>query len=252
MNAARTFRLTVAYDGTDFHGWQKQPGLRTVQGELERAAAVALAMEGVVVQGAGRTDAGVHARGQVASLTAATHLPARGVRAFMQRALPRDVYIVDASEAAPGFHARHSARGRRYTYRLLDARDVLHQRYAWTLPHPVDGEALARSAEPLVGEHDCSAFEAKGSTQVHPVCRVTLAQWTRWEAGWAFDVAADHFLYHMVRNLVGTSLRAQRQRDPAGHMAAVLASRQRSRAGATVPPHGLCLEAVTYDEEPNR
>lgn len=249
MNGERIFRLTVAYDGTDFHGWQKQPGLRTVQGELERAAAEALTMEGLVVHGAGRTDAGVHARGQVASLAAPTDLPARGVRAFMQRVLPRDVYIVDAREAAPRFHARHSARSRRYTYRLLDDRDVLHQRYAWTLPHPVDGDALARSAEPLVGEHDCSAFEARGSTQVDPVCRVTLARWTRWEFGWRFDVAANHFLYHMVRNLVGTALRAQRQRDPAGHMAAVLASRQRSRAGATVPPHGLCLEAVLYDDE---
>jgi tRNA pseudouridine38-40 synthase len=245
----RIFRLTVAYDGTGFHGWQKQPGLRTVQGELERAASEALLTEGIVVHGAGRTDAGVHARGQVASLAAETDLPPRGLRAFMQRALPGDIRIVDAAEPGPGFHARHSARGRHYAYRLLDVPDVLLGRFAWALPHPVDGAALASSAAPLLGEHDYSAFAAKGSSEVGPVCRVTRACWSRWEGGWRFDVAADHFLYHMVRNLVGTALRAQRERDPAAHVAAVLASRDRARAGATVPSHGLCLEGVTYDEE---
>ncbi len=249
MNASRTFRLTVAYDGTDFHGWQKQPGLRTVQGELERAAAEVLGEEGIVVYGAGRTDAGVHARGQVASFASATSLPARAVRALMQRALPADVRVVDASEAAPGFHARHSARARRYAYRLLDREDVLDDRFAWAPPRRLDGEALARSAAPLVGTHDCSAFEAANASETNPVCRVTLARWVRWESGWRFDVQADHFLYHMVRNLVGTALRAQSESDPAAHVAGVLASRDRARAGATVPPQGLCLEAVHYEGE---
>jgi tRNA pseudouridine38-40 synthase len=243
----RVLRLTVAYDGTGFHGWQKQPNLRTVQGELERALAQALGTEDIVVHGAGRTDAGVHARGQVASLTTAAPLPARAVLALTQRALPDDVRLVDASEAPAGFHARHSARARRYAYRLLDREDVLQGRFAWVPPMPIDGDALARSAEPLLGEHDCSAFEAAGSTPGRPVCRVTQARWRRWEGGWRFDVQADHFLYHMVRNLVGTALRAQREPDPAAHVAAVIASRDRARAGATVPAHGLCLEGVSYE-----
>jgi len=249
VSAGRTFQLTVAYDGSAFHGWQKQPGLRTVQGELERAAAEVFAMDGLVIHGAGRTDAGVHARGQGASLTVDTDMPPRGVRAFLERALPADVRVPDAIERPAGFHARHSARGRRYTYRLLDVHDVLYGRFAWTLPHAVDGAALAGCTGPLLGTHDFSAFEAKGSTVVNPVCRVTEARWSRWDGGWQFDVSADHFLYHMVRNLVGTSLRAQRERDPAAHVAGVLASRDRSRAGATVPAHGLCLESVTYQED---
>ena len=249
VSQPRVFRLTVAYDGTNFHGWQKQPGLRTVQGELERAAGEVFGTEGIVVHGAGRTDAGVHARGQGASFVASTAWPVSGVRGHMQRALPRDVRIVDASEAAHGFHARHSARARRYAYRLLDRHDVLYARIAWPVPHPVDGGGLARSVEPLLGEHDCSAFGALGSSQVNPVCRVTLARWSRWEAGWRFDVTADHFLYHMVRNLVGTSLRAQRDPDPAARVAGILASRNRALGGPTAPPHALCLEAVSYEGE---
>jgi tRNA pseudouridine38-40 synthase len=167
--------------------------------------------------------------------------------ALAQRVLPDDVRVVEASDAPAGFHARHSACARRYAYRLLDREDVLHGRFAWAAPMRIDGDALVRSARPLVGEHDCTAFESTGSTPGRPVCHVTRASWSRWEGGWRFDVEADHFLYHMVRNLVGTSLRAQREPDPAAHVAGVLASRDRARAGATVPAHGLCLEAVSYD-----
>lgn len=248
MTAARTFRLTVAYDGSAFHGWQKQPDQRTVQGELERALAAVLGREELTVNGAGRTDTGVHARGQVASFVAETSLPASGILALARRLLPDDVRITAASEAPAAFHARHSARARRYAYRLADRDDVLVGRFAWAAG-PVDGPALASATSVLLGEHDCSAFAAKGSSDVNPVCRVRRASWSRWEWGWRFDVEADHFLYHMVRNLVGSALRAQREHDPAAWMRAVLESRERSRAGATSPPHGLCLEAVTYDEE---
>jgi tRNA pseudouridine38-40 synthase len=247
--AEKVFRLTVAYDGTDFHGWQRQPGLRTVQGELERALARALEVDQVTLHGAGRTDAGVHARGQVASVSAVTHLPAAAVRARAQRELPADLRLVGAAEAPAGFHARHSARGRHYAYRLLEREDVLYGRFAWHPRRTVDGDALARSVAPLEGEHDFSAFEAAGSSPANPVCRVVEARWTRWEGGWRFDVRADHFLYRMVRNLVGSSLEAQSQADPAGRMAGVLASRDRARGGATVPAHGLCFEAVLYDGE---
>jgi tRNA pseudouridine38-40 synthase len=243
----RSFRLTVAYDGTDFHGWQKQPGQRTVQGELERAVAHALGAESVTVNGAGRTDAGVHARGQVASFGADTALPARAIAALATRALPADVRIVAAAEAPEGFHARHSARARRYAYRLLEADDVLLGRFAWWPMRPLDGEALNRAVAPLVGRHDCSAFEAAGSSPANPECAITLARFERCEGGWRFDVKADHFLYHMVRNLVGTALRAVSRPDPGAHVAEVLASRDRARAGATAPAHGLCLEAVDYE-----
>ncbi|MFN8588086.1 MAG: tRNA pseudouridine(38-40) synthase TruA [Candidatus Eisenbacteria bacterium] len=249
MSHARTFRLTIAYDGTAFHGWQRQPECRTVQGELERALAVALATESMPVQGAGRTDAGVHARGQVVSFRAETRLPARAIAVRAQRELPPDVRIVAASEAGAEFHARHRAIARRYEYRLLDEADVLFDRFAWRPPRRYDGDGLARAATALVGEHDCTSFEAKGSSPAAPVCRIAHAMWRRWERGWLFDVQADHFLYHMVRNLVGTSLQLSRDPDPAGRMAGVLAARDRAAAGATAPPQGLSLEAVYYEGE---
>ena len=246
---ARTFRLTVAYDGTAFHGWQKQPGVRTVQGELEGALAAVLEHPGVVVPGAGRTDAGVHARGQVASFRHETHLPARAFPPLLNRSLPRDMRVTSASEEAPGFHARHSARARRYRYQLLSRLDVLAERYAWA-PHALPPlAALAATAEPLAGTHDCTAFQTASRTPADPVCRVHSARWSAREDGVCFEVVADHFLYHMVRNLVGTALAAARKPDPAAHMRAVLESRDRRLRASPAPPHGLSLEQVYFEGE---
>ncbi|MCC6348068.1 MAG: tRNA pseudouridine(38-40) synthase TruA [Candidatus Eisenbacteria bacterium] len=241
--------MTVAYDGTDFHGWQRQVGLRTVQGELEQALTKVLGGEPVTVNGAGRTDAGVHARGQVASFRAGTNLPARAVAALAGRELPGDVRLVEAREADETFHARHSARARRYAYRLLESDDLLLGRFAWWPMKPLDGEALNRAVAPLIGRHDCRAFEAAGSSPVRPECDVRLARWERCEGGWRFEVKADHFLYHMVRNVVATALRAASLADPAAHMAEVLASHDRARGAGTAPARGLCLEEVEYGNE---
>lgn len=258
MTEARTFRLTVAYDGTDFHGWQRQPELRTVQGELERALNEVLGDDAgpletgggpVTLNGAGRTDAGVHARGQVASFRARTVFPGFAIGPMAQKRLPRDVRVVRSEEASPGFHARHSARARRYEYRLLDAHDPMYGRFAWFPARRYEGDGLERSATALVGTHDCTSIGAKGSSPVSPICRIDHAVWRRWERGWLFDVQADHFLYHMVRNLVGTALWVSRDADPAGRMAEILASRRRSDAGPTVSPRGLSLEGVTYEGE---
>ena len=245
----RTFRLTVAYDGTAFHGWQRQPGVRTVQGELEAALERVLQGGAVTTAGAGRTDAGVHARGQVASFAHPTHLPARALPPLLARELPGDMRVTTAVEAPDGFHARHSARGRRYVYRLLAAPDLLAERHAWAPPRLPPLALLAASAAPLAGTHDCSAFQAVGSSPADPVCRIERACWTACEGGVAFEVAADHFLYHMVRNLVGTSLAAAAAPDPGAHMRAVLDSRERGRAGITAPPQGLSLEQVYFEGE---
>jgi len=244
----RTLKLVVAYDGTDFHGWQVQPGQRTVQGVLQAALSEMLD-ETVETQGAGRTDAGVHARGQCASFTTRHALPLRAFVPRLRRLMPADARVVAAAECASGFHARHSARARRYSYRLLDRDDVLRSRHAWHPPHPFDAGRLEGATRVLEGRHDCSSFASSGSVASTPVCHLYRARWSRWEAGVQLDVVADHFLYHMVRTIVGTALGASREREPARAMRRVLAARDRSAAGATAPPQGLVLEQVFYPDE---
>jgi tRNA pseudouridine38-40 synthase len=241
----RTFRVTVAYEGTAFHGWQRQPELRTAQGEFETALSDVFG-ETVTTVAAGRTDAGVHARGQVASFRLDTRLPARAIVPMLRRRLPSDLEALEAAETDPGFDARRSARARRYAYRLLDREDVLFRRVAWHPRRPLDADALERAVRALEGEHDFSAFEASGSSPTRPVCRMARAGWRRWEGGLQLDLVADHFLYHMVRNVVGTALAVMHAADPAAAMRAVLQSRRRSKAGATAPPQALCLEEVFY------
>ena len=245
----RTVRLTVAYDGTAFHGWQVQPRERTVQGVLGEALRQVLGVDEMKLPGAGRTDAGVHARGQVASFELAGTLPVKALPHLLNRRLPDDLRVRDAREAPRGFHARHSARGRRYAYRLLREPDVLMGRIAWAPPGGYDAAGLARATRVLEREADFSAFRATGSTPSPPTCRVRAAHWSAWEGGVRLDIVADRFLYHMVRNVVGTALAAAASADPAGVMAEVLASRDRARGGVTVPARGLCLEEVFYDAE---
>ena len=238
--------MVVSYDGTGFHGWQKQPGQRTVQGVLEDAVHRVIADDTVAVAGAGRTDAGVHARGQVASFSAATRLPATALPPLLGRCLPSDVRVRAATEVPDGFHARHSARGRRYAYRLLREDDLLRARTAWWPGRPVDPDALARATSALECEADFSAFQSSGSP-ASPRCRVSRATWSCCGPVVRFDVVADHFLYHMVRTMVGTALAVARSDDPRGAMRAVLDSRDRARAGVVAPAHGLTLEEVFYD-----
>lgn len=244
----RTIRLDVAYDGAAFHGWQVQPRQRTVQGVLEEALKVALG-ETVRLKGAGRTDTGVHARGQVASFATATSLPAQAMAPVLRRHLPADVEVRRSREVESDFDARHSAVARRYAYRLLDQPDVLLKRYAWHPGGRPDGDRLAAAVRPLEGEHDCAALAASGGSAVRTVCRIHRATWRRWESGLQLDILADHFLYHMVRNLVGTAIALSKRPDPAAAMSALLTSGDRSQAGATAPPEGLCLEQVYYPGE---
>ncbi len=248
MSEARTFRLTVAYDGTAFHGWQKQPEVRTVQGELEAALSRVLGGE-IKTAGAGRTDTGVHARGQVSSFVHDTTLPAQALPHVVNPLLSPDMRIMDAVDAPAGFHARHKAIARRYEYRVLTRPDLLRDRTAWTPLSAPPLEVLQAAVQPLHGTHDYSAFQSTGSESADPVFALHVADWREAEGGFAFDVVAHHFLYHMVRNLVGTAFAAAKHDDPAAHMRAVLESRDRRRAGQTVPPKGLSLEQVYYEGE---
>ena len=248
MSPLRTFRLTLAYDGTAYHGWQKQPQVRTVQGELEVALARVLG-EKVMTAGAGRTDTGVHARGQVVSFKAETDIPAHAFTYLVNRHLTDDARVMAAVEAPEGFHARHSARARRYEYRVLTSPDILRMRSAWCPKVCPPLEVLQAVAAPIRGAHDFTAFQAAGNDQAVATCDVRLAEWRAIEGGMAFDVVADHFLYHMVRKLVGTAFEAAGTSDPVGHVTDVLTSRDRRRAGRMVPAHGLSLEQVYYEGE---
>jgi tRNA pseudouridine38-40 synthase len=230
-----TYRLTVAYDGTDFHGWAPQPRLRTVAGDL----AAGLAVDPGALTVAGRTDAGVHAEANVVSLDAPRLAPLRAVN----RRLPGDIALLDL-ERADGFDARADARARSYVYRLLLAErpDPFRSRYELHHPKPLDEAALRRCAAVVVGRHDFRAFTPTETEHVFFDRTVLAAGWQRDGDRLEFRLTADALLRHMVRVLVGTMLERP---DPA-HLAELCAGAPRSAAGRTAPPHGLTLVSVAY------
>ena len=245
----RSFKLTIAYDGTEFVGWQRQATGVSIQGLLEEALGV-LDGRDVAVVGAGRTDAGVHAIAQVAGVTLERDIDAPTLVRAVNARLPPTIRVTDASEAPPAFHARFNARAKTYRYRIWNAEvmNPFERAYAWHIPSPLlDERAMADAAHVVEGRHDFAAFQGAG-TEPHSTERTVFrSELVRHDGLITYEISGDGFLRHMVRNILGTLVDAGRGRLPPSGMADVLASRDRARAGKTAPAEGLFLVGVEYD-----
>lgn len=245
----RTLLFTLAYDGTEYVGWQRQPAAAgtSVQGLVEDAHAEFAGHASVA--GASRTDAGVHALAQAASVTSNAEQPVDVIRRAMNATLPQDVRVLDVKEMPRGFHARYHAKRKSYRYRV-DPSPVqmpFQRRYAWHLPYPYDLEAMRDAAARFVGRHDFASLQAAGSDvlgTVRTLTRVDVAEHR--DGTLAIEVEGDGFLRHMVRTVAGTLMEVGHGRRPAHAIDAMLASRDRGQAGRTAPAHGLFLVKVSF------
>lgn len=247
----RNIKLTLAYDGTCYHGFQEQrgTGLPTIQEVLEKCLCE-LAGRNVQVIGASRTDAGVHARGQVINFDATGwNIPAERIPLAVNGLLPVDIAVLEALEVPDLFHSRFSARAKEYSYTVYNSRvpDPFLRRYSYFFPRPLDIEGMAEAASYLQGEHDFSAFKAEGSPVKSTVRRLYGISIEPGGNMLQFVLRGDGFLYNMVRIIVGTLLEVGLTKYPPKTVLEILFSRDRARAGPTAPPQGLCLMNIWYE-----
>ncbi|MBE0595482.1 MAG: tRNA pseudouridine(38-40) synthase TruA [Gemmatimonadales bacterium] len=247
-----SFYAVLHYAGQGFAGWQSQPHTRTVQSEVEGALA-RLAGHRVVCHAAGRTDAGVHALGQVVSFTMPRAWAPDDLLRALRAVTPDDLWVARVGVAFPGFHARRDARSRRYRYVVgcdAAAFSPFRRPFEWALGLPLDGDALAAAATAIRGEHDFRAYAAVGQDKPHYRCDVSRAEWAaRPDAhGFIFTIEADRFLHHMVRFLVGTMVDAARGRRPLEDVARLLTITENRETSPPAPPQGLYLVHVSYPQ----
>jgi tRNA pseudouridine38-40 synthase len=247
----RTLKLTLAYDGTAYAGWQVQPGQRTLQGTLE-AALAKITRETIRVTASGRTDAGVHALGQVVSFHTESSLPADVFQRALNAELPDDMVVLAAAEAPAGFHAIRDAVRKRYRYLLHDGRvsDVFRRHEVWHYREPLDAAAMHRAAQALLGKHDFRSFESawQRTSSVRTIFDISVVRGRSGDENLiALEVEADGFLYNMVRAIVGTLVEVGRGTRGESWSAEVLAAQDRRTAGMTAPPQGLFLLRVEYN-----
>lgn len=248
----KNFRLLIEYDGSAYHGWQRQKADTTIQGEIESAVA-GLTGKPITLIGSGRTDAGVHARGQVANFHSETRLPSGTIQRGLNALLPDDIVILECREVPDAFHARFDTKSKTYCYSILNrlVPAAIGRQYAWHIPQRLDKDAMRSALRHIVGVHDFKAFEGAGSQQLSTVRHMMRADLIEKPNGRIeFLFTADGFLKHMVRNIVGTVVDVGRGRILADAVPGIRDSADRSLAGATAPGHGLCLMEVCYDDEP--
>lgn len=243
----RNIKLTVAYDGSAYHGFQRQANALSIQEVLEERLAKILGHP-LKMTGAGRTDSGVHAYGQVVNFYTTGTIPSERIPAAGKGLLPNDIVIVKAEEVAPEFHARYSAKSKIYIYRVLTGRaaDPFTRNFAWHIPQALNTSAMHEAARIILGEHDFSAFRAAGGPPVSPIREIFDASCRQNGREIEFLFWGNGFLYHMVRNLVGTLINVGLGKLSAEGFRGVLAGCDRTKAGITAPPQGLYLKEVIY------
>jgi tRNA pseudouridine38-40 synthase len=244
----KNFKLTIEYDGTDYHGWQRQKSVRTFQQEIEKAICTMTGRK-IAVVGSGRTDAGVHALGQVANFKCTTHLKPEEFFRGLNSLLPKSIVIRSCEQVHQNFHARYDVKSKTYQYRILNRKlpAAIQRQYAWHIRQRLDLAAMDRAAGHLVGRHDFKAFEGTGSPRSNAVRHVLTANFCRRDQDYlVFEIKADGFLRFMVRNIVGTLLEVGKGNISPQAFKEILASQDRSRAGATAPAQGLFLMEVEY------
>jgi len=245
---SRTVRIDLAYDGTDFHGWQMQSSLRSVQGDLEKMA-TRLLDRPVMPIGAGRTDAGVHALKQTAHITGLSEKEVERLERALFRLVPDDITILNVREVSNDFSARFSAVWRRYRYNMAWGRNIFQRRGEWQLNCDLDRAAMDRGAESLLGCHDYRSFCKMSSWKEDNHCDVTEARFEWWDDGAVFHVQANRFLHHMVRNMVGALVEVGKGEITVDDMIATLAACNREDTGTMAPARGLYLADVGYPDE---
>ena len=247
----RNLKLVLSYDGTEFSGWQIQPGAATIQGALALAIG-RVTGENILPQGSGRTDAGVHALGQVASFGTQSPIPPENLVIALNDILPGAIRVLEASEVPGEFHARKSARAKTYRYRMYRGAicSPFIARYVWHYPYPLDEDQMQEVAGMIVGEQDFTSFAAvdpeRGREEMSNVRQIFSSSWERQSDEFVYTVRGNGFLHHMVRNLVGTFVLAGKGALRASDLTRILEARLRSAAGATAPASGLCLVNVEY------
>ncbi|HXH28997.1 MAG TPA: tRNA pseudouridine(38-40) synthase TruA [Candidatus Polarisedimenticolia bacterium] len=248
----RNLRMTIAYVGTRFAGWQVQPGRETIQGILQDRIG-AILEEPIRIEGAGRTDAGVHARGQVANFMTASRIPTEGLRRALNARLPEEIRVTAVAEAEAGFHARSDARGKEYRYTLFRGQVLspFEAPFAVQVRGGFEVEPMRAAAGRLLGRHDFTSFASSHCRVIGRERTIVLSE-LRVDASGDFveyRVRADGFLQHMVRTIAGTLVDVGRGRREAGDMTAILRARDRRAAGPCAPARGLVLERVFYGED---
>lgn len=243
----KNIKLIIAYDGTEFSGWQIQANGRSVQQEIEEAISRVF-KEKQRVFGASRTDAGVHARAQTANFKLSSAVPIKNIPAALNAVLPGAIAVVKAAEVPETFHSQHDARTKIYRYYVVNSvqRDPFLDRYTWRMPYPLNIPIMRREAKSLIGKHDFKSFQASDTKERSSVRTVRRLAVRKNGSSIIFDIEADGFLYNMVRNIVGTLVEIGRGYFPPGSMRKILAAKDRKQAGPTAPARGLFLEEVKY------